>query len=233
MDERHLWIAGRIKNAFDNADNHNQSAIEEFMLQEEILDKVNYFLSSNGSSQLFFYYDEFLGTAFSVKGLKCGLALDSETISSNTNGDKEKKEIVLLYLFRLSTQLDVPLTQFEKELFVGTLRGKVLDNFVQMFRRVIIPLMKNRKEWGHCSDDQRQGLLTTVEKTMDMAKSISVTNEDVPQETLLSVPPQLLAENNNNSIQSDPNMINLLESTVSNWMVTIENLIVGFSQDSR
>jgi len=158
MDERHWWIASKIQETFKIGGYDNPTLLEDFMIEETTLAKINKFLKSGGPCRLFFYCEKpESGGVLSTRELHV-----TGTLASLKDTNLERVNI--LYFLRNRVDKDVDGTRMERDVFCGELKHNTIETLTTLLSDVYVPLVKAQKDWGECHQDSTSHLVNSMDK---------------------------------------------------------------------
>lgn len=253
MDERHWWLATKIQESFGIGGYDNPTMLEDFMCQEETMQAVNSFFAANGPCRIFFYCERSPGTELSARNLRF-------TDSLSKLRDTSIDNVYILFFLRHDTTKDVDLNHFEKDIMAGEIKRNAVEHITAMLSDVYLPALRNQRDWGQCTEENRQACLNNLERlTGNLAESASNvqaakqqvwrnfkwsmsllhTSYDFQSECvnlLLQMlrPPDNIISNDfkqHRLAALDTTIFNEYENLVTDWMNTIENVLLDSSDE--
>ncbi|XP_018096048.2 dynein heavy chain 5, axonemal [Xenopus laevis] len=223
MDERHWWIAGKVQETFQIGGQEDAStALETFFLQAENLHLINRFLQVGGIQALFFFAE----TKNETNKSRCQLHLLSD-LQRMENMTERMAFPTILFFLRPETNHDVDSTQMEREIFCGEIKDNPLESLRCLLNDLYIPVLRAQKNWGSCSPENVTIFLSGLEKyvaAIEEATSITTTDKhQILRRPQHSVSIDFLQQR---SAIVDSELVNENEGLVSEWMKTIEQILM-------
>lgn len=157
MDERHWWIASKIQETFKIGGYDNPTLLEDFIIEDITLGKINKFLKASGPCRLFFYCEKPETGVLSTRELHV-----TGTLASLK--DTNLEGVNILYFLRNRVDKDVDGTRMERDIFCGELKHNTIETLTTLLSDVYIPLLKAQKDWGECNPDGQSQLMNNMDK---------------------------------------------------------------------
>ncbi|CAG5121565.1 unnamed protein product, partial [Candidula unifasciata] len=225
MDERHWWIAGKIRESFKLGNVGNLAFLESFMCQENILSKVNLFLKAGGPCRLFFYSSKSLVSDITTNEIQC-------TGNLATLKDIDLNNVTVLYFLRNKTDKDVDSVKMERDIYCGELKQNTVGTLNSLLVDIYLPLIKAQKEWGHCSEEDQTNLMLSMDKFVTALNETSA-SVSPSRQTVLRQPENLVEQDfkMQRIAALDPQLISEYEELVSDWISTIETILNDTADD--
>ena len=222
MDERHWWIATKLQQTFKSDQLSSSNFAEDFLSDQDIVEKINEFIAADGSSKLIFYGEK-------ANQNEKGEDSAAGKIQVSTSAVR-LKEILLdnsisIVFIRTAVGHEIEPSLVEKEAFVVELKSNVLSVFASLLNNAFLPFFKAQANWGECFDHD------IVEFLMHADKYAATLQEYA---AIVTIPHHLLKRPNmqtaNELKQSrlltvNHALINEYEMLVQDWMQTIESLL--------
>ncbi|WAR07684.1 DYHG-like protein [Mya arenaria] len=225
MDERHWWIASKIQETFKIGGYDNPTLLEDFMIEDVTLGKINKFLKSGGPCRLFFYCEKPETGVLSTRELHV-----TGTLASLKDTNLERVNI--LYFLRNRVDKDVDGTRMERDIFCGELKHNTIETLTTLLSDVYIPLVKAQKDWGECNPDGQSQLMNNMDKFLT-ALNESTASLQSSKQMMLKQPDHVVLNDfkQQRAAALDPQLINQYEELVTEWMNTIEAVLTDTSDE--
>ena len=220
MDERHWWIAQHIGHVFkiDLSIQANNSFMEKFILDAEVLEKVNGFLCMNGSNKLFFCC---LKNELEDRNI---LTLDS-LLKIPKHMSQNVDNVIILYFLRHDTNQEISQAYIHKEVYCGEIKN-VSNILFNIYNDLLLPSFKANKDWGSCSDETKTQIVHNMEKYVNTIGTILHDNQGSKSALLKKVEnPEILNELKQPRLTLDSPVIKVCEEIALDWIRTIENIL--------
>ncbi|XP_052807484.1 dynein axonemal heavy chain 5-like isoform X7 [Mya arenaria] len=227
MDERHWWIASKIQETFKIGGYDNPTLLEDFMIEDVTLGKINKFLKSGGPCRLFFYCEKPETGVLSTRELHV-----TGTLASLKDTNLERVNI--LYFLRNRVDKDVDGTRMERDIFCGELKHNTIETLTTLLSDVYIPLVKAQKDWGECNPDGQSQLMNNMDKFLT-ALNESTASLQSSKQMMLKQPDHVVLNDfkQQRAAALDPQLINQYEELVTEWMNTIEAVLTDTSDERK
>ncbi|ESO89151.1 hypothetical protein LOTGIDRAFT_229063 [Lottia gigantea] len=225
MDERHWWIAGKIQESFKIGGYDNPTLLEDFMCEETTLSLINKFLRSGGPCRLFFYCERPENGLLSTRELH-------STGNLAALKDVELDSVTILYFLRNKTEKDVDPSRMERDIFCGELKHNTIETLNTLLSDIYIPLIRAQKDWGQCNEEGQSNLIQNMDKFVTALNETTASMHSSKQ-LMLKLPENIVL--NDFKLQRaaalDSQIIGDYEELVTDWMNTIETIIVDTSDE--
>nr|DBA26446.1 TPA: hypothetical protein GDO54_010703 [Pyxicephalus adspersus] len=230
MDERHWWIAGKVQQTFHTAGQDSSTVLEAFLLEANNLQLVNSFLRAGGQQALFFLIE----ACDQANPSTWQIHLRSDLRSlENVTGKSSFPTVV--YFLRAETKHDVDAAMIEKEIFCGEIKENPVESLKCLLNELCIPLLRAQKDWGSCSQESVSHFLSSLEKHVAAIEDAAIINNAEKHHlTILKRPHNIISPDllQQRSMMLDSETVNENEAVVSEWIKTIEQVLVE-SVDER
>ncbi|XP_060567478.1 dynein axonemal heavy chain 5-like [Ruditapes philippinarum] len=225
MDERHWWIASKIQETFKIGGYDNPTLLEDFMIEETTLAKINKFLKAGGPCRLFFYCEKPETGIVSTRELHV-----TGTLASLK--DTNLEHVNILYFLRNRVDKDVDGTRMERDIFCGELKHNTIETLTTLLSDVYIPLVKAQKDWGECNPDGQNQLMNNMDKFLT-ALNESTASLQSSKQMMLKQPDHIVLNDfkQQRAAALDPQLISQYEELVTEWMNTIEAVLTDTSDE--
>ncbi|XP_053397319.1 dynein axonemal heavy chain 5-like isoform X6 [Mercenaria mercenaria] len=227
MDERHWWIASKIQETFKIGGYDNPTLLEDFMIEETTLAKINKFLKAGGPCRLFFYCEKPETGIVSTRELHV-----TGTLASLK--DTNLEHVNILYFLRNRVDKDVDGTRMERDIFCGELKHNTIETLTTLLSDVYIPLVKAQKDWGECNPDGQNQLMNNMDKFLT-ALNESTASLQSSKQMMLKQPDHIVLNDfkQQRAAALDPQLISQYEELVTEWMNTIEAVLTDTSDERK
>ena len=158
MDERHWWVASKIQESFHIGGYDNPTLLEDFLSVTDTFNMIERFLSDSGPCRLFFYCDRLQSGVLSTRQLHI-----TGTLASLK--DVNLETITILYFLR-HNNVPIDPAHIQNYIYCGELKGNTIEVLNSLLTEIYVPLIRNQKEWGQCSAENRMVLLHNLDKTV-------------------------------------------------------------------
>ncbi|KAL4232681.1 hypothetical protein ACF0H5_007369 [Mactra antiquata] len=225
MDERHWWIASKIQETFKIGGYDNPTLLEDFMIEDITLAKINKFLRAGGPCRLFFYCEKPETGVLSTRELHV-----TGTLASLK--DTNLEHVNILYFLRNRVDKDVDGTRMERDIFCGELKHNTIETLTTLLSDVYIPLVKAQKDWGECNADGQTQLMNNMDKFLT-ALNESTASLQSSKQMMLKQPDHVVLNDfkQQRAAALDPQLIAQYEELVTEWMNTIEAVLTDTSDE--
>jgi dynein heavy chain len=219
MDERHWWIAQQISHAFkiDLSIQTNNTFMERFICDSDVLEKINGFLCMNGSNKIFFCC---LKDDLAERNI---IALDSllkipKQFSHNIDN------AIILYFIRHDTNQEINQALIHKEVYCGEIKN-VSQILFNIYNDLLLPNFKANRDWGSCSEETKTQIIHNMEKYINTIGTILHDNQSSKNLLLKRVDPEILNDLKQPRLTTDSPVIKICEDVALDWIKTIENIL--------
>ncbi|XP_052242570.1 uncharacterized protein LOC127852659 [Dreissena polymorpha] len=225
MDERHWWIASKIQETFKIGGYDNPTLLEDFIIEDITLGKINKFLKASGPCRLFFYCEKPETGVLSTRELHV-----TGTLASLK--DTNLEGVNILYFLRNRVDKDVDGTRMERDIFCGELKHNTIETLTTLLSDVYIPLLKAQKDWGECNPDGQSQLMNNMDKFLT-ALNESTASLQSSKQMMLKQPDHVVLNDfkQQRAAALDPALISQYEELVTEWMNTIEAVLTDTSDE--
>ncbi|XP_052089132.1 uncharacterized protein LOC127725852 isoform X10 [Mytilus californianus] len=225
MDERHWWIAGKIQESFKIGGYDNPTLLEDFMTEQNNLNKINKFLKAGGPCRLFFYCEKLPEGELATSHLHV-----TGTLASLKDANLDQLNV--LYFLRNRVDKDVDPTRMERDIFCGELKHNTMETLTSLLSEVYIPLIKAQKEWGECNNESQNNLTHSMDKFLT-ALNESTASMASSKQLMLKQPENVILNDFKMQRQAalDTQLIGQYEELVTDWMNTIETILSDTSDE--
>ncbi|KAG8444848.1 hypothetical protein GDO86_009850 [Hymenochirus boettgeri] len=227
MDERHWWIAGKVQQTFQIGEEEASTSVEAFFLQAENLHLINRFLQAEGLQTIFFIAE----TKEITNTTRWQLRLLSD-LQSMENMTGRMAFPTILYFLRSKTNCDVDPAQMEREIFCGEIKENPAESLRCLLNELYIPVLRAQKDWGLCSPESVAHFLSGLEKYVTaIEEATNITKLEKQQ--ILRRPKYSLSTDflQQRSALVDPEIVSDNEALVSEWIRTIEQIIMEAGEE--
>lgn len=222
MDERHWWIATKLQQTFKSNQLNSSNFAEDFLSDQEIVEKINEFIAADGSNKLIFYGDNEIQNE---EGSQIGAGKIQVSTSVVRLKEALLENSVSVVFIRTDAGHEIEPVSIERETFVVELKSNVLSVYAGLLNNAFVPCFKAQTNWGECFDHD------IVEFLMHTDKYASALQEYA---SILSIPHHLLKRPNMQTATElkqsrlmaiNNSLIFEYEVLVQDWMQTIESLL--------
>nr|XP_014351636.1 PREDICTED: dynein heavy chain 8, axonemal-like [Latimeria chalumnae] len=224
MDERHWWIANKVMESFSlGGKQASPTVLEELFLQSDNLQLLNDFLKANGLCKLFFCANVGEKRELIISDLHIRPSL----LNLQEFGDQGN--VVVLYFLRRKVDREVDPVRMEQDLFCGEIKDNPVENLSCLLSDLFVPLLRAQKDWGHCSEENISHFLAGLDKHVAaLQDSAYGAKAEKQQRPMKLVSPDVIQQR---SAIFDPDVISENEALVSDWIKTIEQVLLEAASD--
>ena len=223
MDERHWWIATKLQQTFKSDKISSSNFAEDFLSDQDIVDKINEFIAADGSNKLIFHCQK------AIQNEERG-SVESEKLQASTSAVRLKDLLldnsISVVFIRTAVGHEIEPSLVEKEAFMLELKSNALSTFASLLNNAYLPLFKAHTDWGECIDQD------VVEFLMHADRYASTLQEYA---AIITIPHHLLRRPNmlmgnelkhSRLVTVNHSLIAEYETLVQDWMQTIESLLL-------
>ena len=222
MDERHWWIANKLQQTFKSDQLSSSNLAEDFLSDQDIIDKINEFIAADGSNKLIFYGQKAVQTE---ERMDSGSGKIQVSTSAIRLKDIFLDNSVSVIFTRTAIGHEIDPPSMEKEAFVLELKSNALSVFASLLTNAFLPFFKAQTNWGECYDHDVVEFLMHADRYAGTLQEYAAIIT-VPQH-LLRRPNMQMASDLKHSrlVTVNHSVIAEYELLVQDWMQTIESLL--------
>ncbi|RDD45872.1 Dynein heavy chain 5, axonemal [Trichoplax sp. H2] len=223
MDDRHWWFATKLQASFRIGGYDKPTLLEDFICESSTLEHIGNFLGPNGVSVLFFYCEKLDETRLSSRRLH---------VSYTVHKDIDFNDMLILYFLRDSNDEEILPHNIADEVCCGELSSAIIASLQTLLSDSYAPLLRVRKDWGQCSEDNISQLFTNFDKLItaliDSADILS-SNKYMLKRPEASVTNDFKL---NRAAVVNQTIVSEFEILVADWISTIETVLQNQGDDS-
>ena len=229
MDERHWWIATKLQQTFKSDLLNSSNFAEDFLSDQDIVDKINEFISPDGSNKLIFYGEKENQNEEGENEVSTKIQVSNSAVRLK---DVLVDNVISVVFIRTAIGHEIEPSLVEKEAYVLELKSNILSAFASLMSNAALPFFKAQSNWGECFDHD------VVEFLMHAERYASTLQEYA---AVITIPHHLLRRPNmqmandlkhSRLVTVNHSLIAEYEALVQDWVQTIESILFE-SMDER
>ena len=229
MDERHWWIATKLQQTFKSDLLNSSNFAEDFLSDQDIVDKINEFISPDGSNKLIFYGEKETQNEEGENEVSTKIQVSNSAVRLK---DVLVDNVISVVFIRTAIGHEIEPSLVEKEAYVLELKSNILSAFASLMSNAALPFFKAQSNWGECFDHDVVEFLMHAERYASTLQEYAAVIT-IPHH-LLQRPNMQMANDLKHSrlVTVNHSLIAEYEALVQDWVQTIESILFE-SMDER